>query len=662
MRLILALLLIAAAAPCAATTYYVRTDGGTPAQCNGTADAPLAGAAGQACAWNSPMSALPAPPYGGTVKTLIAGGDTLLIGAGQYMIGYGAPSGVGNCNTGALPNCAMSPVPSGTVAQPTRILGADCKAPPQLWATQGAYSVINLTGSSNVEVGCLEITDHSACIINHCSGSSGCTNAQGQSVVANACKSAGAFNAANTYGYNGIIASDSKNVSLHDLNIHGMGNAGVRAGRLTDYTMTNVRLFANGYVGWDGDIRNGDKTADTSDHGAMTFTNSEIGFSGCGENYPASVNYPGTGSPIYGCWGQNEGGYGDGIGTGPTSGNWVFQGGRYHHNAQDGIDLLYGDGSNTVTINRVLADGNAGNQVKISGQSTITNSLLIGNCAYLAKASNPGAGWMDSGGDICRAGGDTVAVVPGSNTALNPAVAVLLENNTITGQGNALVIVGSGGNAASTVTAASNIFYAQQNWQVTQSGYPQQASGPAIYNSPIAGIAAANNILWNAKETTGQGWTCPAGYVCKDPSLANASIDTDATGAVLFSPALQSGSPAIGATSISYSAPGPDYAGNARPSVGGGYDIGALQAAAVPAVCPVSKPPTTTPACSPSGNQTGGVWAQAAYPDCGWAYVGGSCPAAPAAKQTACITLTAAKATIVSGPCKCTATSCASTP
>ncbi|MFC5595527.1 hypothetical protein, partial [Lysobacter niastensis] len=71
----------------AATNFYVRTDGGDATQCNGKADAPYSGSGtGQNCAWKHPYFAL---PNSGTPR--IAGGDTLYIGSGEYMIGYGAP-------------------------------------------------------------------------------------------------------------------------------------------------------------------------------------------------------------------------------------------------------------------------------------------------------------------------------------------------------------------------------------------------------------------------------------------------------------------------------------------------------------------------------------------------------------------------------------------
>ena len=43
-----------------ATTYYVRTDGGTATQCNGMADKAYPGSGtNMSCAWNHPFVALP---------------------------------------------------------------------------------------------------------------------------------------------------------------------------------------------------------------------------------------------------------------------------------------------------------------------------------------------------------------------------------------------------------------------------------------------------------------------------------------------------------------------------------------------------------------------------------------------------------------------------
>ena len=100
----------------AATTYYVRTDGGSRAQCTGKADAAYSGSGQQqACAWRHPFDALPptadtpSPPAPG-----ISGGDTLLIKRGSYEMGASAPgaSAYAACNADWSWDCAMPPIPA----------------------------------------------------------------------------------------------------------------------------------------------------------------------------------------------------------------------------------------------------------------------------------------------------------------------------------------------------------------------------------------------------------------------------------------------------------------------------------------------------------------------------------------------------------------------
>ncbi len=62
-----------------------------------------------------------------------------------------------------------------------------------------------------------------------------------------------------TYPYgdwaaDGLYAEDAANVTLRHLDIHGLASAGVHAGRLTDWTVEDVRIAGNGWVGWEGDI------------------------------------------------------------------------------------------------------------------------------------------------------------------------------------------------------------------------------------------------------------------------------------------------------------------------------------------------------------------------------------------------------------------------
>lgn len=474
-----------------ASTYYVRVDGGTAKQCSGRADAAYPDRGGhRACAWNHPFVAL--PPAG---KSRIAGGDTLIIGPGSYMIGLGAPDS-GNCNSGAAYDCMLAPIPSGpSTTLPTRILGhgfdTGCASAPQLWGTQRAYAVLSLAGSSNVEIGCLELTDHSSCIENHCAREGACHG------EIDRCER-------DTYPYgswaeNGLVASDSRHVFLHDLSIHGMANDGVRAARLTDWSVERVRIVGNGFAGWDGDLSNGDKSADTSNHGSLRFRHGEIGFNGCGERYP--------GGQIYGCWGQEEGGYGDGLGTGRTGGNWVFEDMHVHHNTQDGLDLLYADGSGSVTMNRVRVEGNAGNQLKAAGTVLIENSKVDGDCAYFSNPQHVGAGNMQAS-DACRASGDAIAV------ALIDGHTTEIRNNTVTGQGGCL-ITGSRGGPAAILKLTGNTLAGQPRWDDSA----RVACGHYLYES-TATVIANGNRLSNVKETSPLQATCPDGTA--HPTLGRA--------------------------------------------------------------------------------------------------------------------------------------------
>src|SRR5215467_12341612 len=93
--LLAATMLAHAAEGKAPQTWYVRTDGGTAAQCDGLHDAAYSGAVRHhACAWRHPFDAL---PPGGPAR--IGGGDTLMIGPGSYRMGRGAPG------TEALEKC-----------------------------------------------------------------------------------------------------------------------------------------------------------------------------------------------------------------------------------------------------------------------------------------------------------------------------------------------------------------------------------------------------------------------------------------------------------------------------------------------------------------------------------------------------------------------------
>ncbi len=524
---------LAYAPSASAATYYVRTDGGTAAQCNGTANTAYSAGVAPACAWSSPNYALPLGKETTTAQRL-KGGDTLNIGPGTYNVGAGTPTSEG-CFANAPYDCFSKPIPSGTAALKTRITGASasgtCSAAPKLVGV-GAdlYAVLNLEGSSNVDISCLEITDASQCIKahNHFGTARGVTARCGTS---------------DKYAQYGIVSRNSSNVNLTNLNIHGLAVNGIRAGKLSNWTMDGVKIVANGWAGWDGDIAPGDQTA-SSNSGNIIFKNSEIAWNGCGERLDAALTK-------FGCWAQENGGYGDGLGTGRTGGNWLFENVNFHHNTSDGLDMLYMNGTGTVTVRRVRAQGNAGNQIKVAGTSLIENSLAISNCAFFATFPTSNL----TGGENCRAMGNALSVnmIDGSQATI--------RHNTVTGEGDCQLIT-VGGNTSARVFVQNNVFLGDTEWQ--SRSYGAELSCGHYAESSVAPVVFQNNLFWNVKN--GQ---CPSGSICgRDPKLTRTTYENyDATPLA--------GSPLIDAA-LSITAVVVDYFGRAR-VYGPKSDIGAIE-------------------------------------------------------------------------------------
>ncbi len=419
----------------------------------------------------------------GTLR--IVGGDTLIIASGSYTMGLGAP-GADLCSSDYPWDCYMPPIPSGPgAAHPTRILGqgwdSGCPDPPELWGRERAAMVLNLTDVSHVEIACLEITDHAAC-------------ADGHPVAGLACDR-------DVYSYgdwaaDGLYAEDAVSVTLRHLNIHGLAEAGVRAGRLTDWTVEDVRLAANGLIGWEGDIDD-----DDANSGTLVFRRWTVEWNGCVETYPG-------GQPT-GCWDENVGGYGDGVGTGETGGHWIIKDSAFLHNTSDGLDLLYTRvAGSRIEIRRTIAEGNAGNQIKTNGPTWIENSIIVGNCGYFEGRSFTYAVGR------CRAYGNSLAL------NLQPGDGVTVTNNTLTGEGDCLVEVICEGNCTGgeAVHMRNNLFLGQ-----TDLTSPEENTC-WVYQDNFATdpLDADYAIIHNVKENP-----CPVGPhdICQPPGLLNEAID-----------------------------------------------------------------------------------------------------------------------------------------
>ena len=537
----------------AATTYYVRTDGGTAAQCTGRADAPYPGAGtAQACAWSSLHYALPAA---GVPRIL--GGDTVMIGPGQYPIGWGAPGAAGGrCYAEGPYDCYLPPIPSGpTATAKTRILGqtvdGKCTAPPQLWGNERVSMVLNLEGSSNVEVGCLDITDHSDCVESHSDPAARC-----QRDVAPYGRWASV----------GVSANASANVWLHDLNIHGLASRGIIAGGLSNWTLDRVKILANGWAGWDGDIG-----AASSNSGLITLRQVEIAWNGCGERWQTGT--------AWACWAQQAGGYGDGLGTAKTGGQWLIEDSFVHHNTSDGIDLLYLDGaaSTSVIVRRVYAAGNAGNQIKTKGVATIENSVVVGNCAFF-----DGKDQMTFG-DQCRAEGNALSMtlVAGQGAAV--------RHNTIIGQGDCLIIT-AGGTSTSKINIQNNALIGGLDYLANANGNSGERTCGHYGDNPAVQVSYAGNLFFTVKSDQ-----CPAGSICgQDPKLTDMRMAS-------FDASPLAGSPLIDKVPV-LSGVTTDFLLQGRPA-GAAADIGAIEYGGTASTTDPAPTPTPTPTPKPRGKK-----------------------------------------------------------
>ncbi len=509
----------------ASTTYYVRPDGGSDTECTGLADAAYPGSGtNQPCAWDHPFRAFqPSGEPGVPGVARINGGDTLVIGYGAYRMGYGAP-GAESCQADYPWDCHMPPVPSGPdPAHPTRILGQGwdngCPELPELWGTERAVHVFNLTAANNVEVACLEITDHAGCVEDHSGGL--------------ACEKT-------SYPYGdwvptGLYAEDAAHVTLRHLDIHGLAAAGVRAGRLTDWTVEDVRIAGNGWVGWEGDI-----DGDDANGGTLTFRRWAVEWNGCAETYPGE-------EPI-GCWGQSAGGYGDGVGTGATGGDWIIEDSAFLHNTSDGLDLLYHTLGGSVTVRRTIAEGNAGDQFKTAGPTLVENVIAVSNCGFFDGQS------FTHNVDNCRAGGSALAFT------LHPGDGITVVNSTLTGEGDCLIIAECAADescdGSESIRLRNDIFV----------GNPEFGGGgdtTCLAWTDISGdLFAIDYAIINGVKGTPN--PCPFDSFCDvSPELVSESIDG-------FNAHLTAGSPAIDA-GLPAGAPAEDFdrdPRDAQPDIG----------------------------------------------------------------------------------------------
>ena len=511
------------------------------------------------------------------VARQISGGDTLYIlgdnGSSQasYFAGY---NGVSNsdCGTSYEYDCTWGNVPAGTFGAPTQIIGTGNHLP-RLYSTTAItypYQILNVK-NDYINLTNLEITETGNCTYNNPVAS---------------CRYS-----------DGISASGNGQV-WSSIYIHGVSRFGVVTGTLGSATYTNLHIIGSGYGGFT--VGNNDSSSVT---GTLTFNQPIIEWSGCAEAYPVTggIDNP---SNYSNCFGENNGGYGDGLAFGPSgsqnAGTWYIYGpGSISYNTQDGWDNLHGTGNGAMKADKMLFAGNAGQQVKVNGTSLdLTNSVLIGNCGWWYGASQTASGDMLSG-DSCRANGDTVLFNVTNNSVIN------IFNNTLTSNGSIALeskdVNSTGCNGNTAIHLKNNIVYGGYWWNddTTWNGAGGNALTAYIYNDGNDGNGGGTcgNLTWDEDYNIVTGFKnsnsgCVGGHdKCGTSPGFTGSIPTGTSGGgastyyqgqsgVTLVP-ITSGSAAKGSgvSGLTYWNTVNDYYNNARPSISmGALEYGSLAA------------------------------------------------------------------------------------
>jgi len=419
--------------------FYVRPDGGTFEQCNGLVNQPYSTEnTTNDCAVSHIFELL--NPESNEVR--ISGGDTVNIlnnsdgSAAEYIMGSHGEYTGGECSSSWAYDCMLPSIPSGTESNPTIIrggLGGACDVKPLLLGINRAKHIMTITNAEFIEISCLTISDKSSCV-----------GAHGYPDSSLVCDRSTPYD--KPFADVGLYMRDASNISLTDLNIQGL-STGIHAGRMGNVNLERVNLFANHSAGWNGDIGS---ELGSSNTGTISFVDSSISFNGCGLIYnPGGTDH----ETPHACARQDIGGYGDGLGTASTGGDWVFDNVQILHNSSDGIDLLYHELDGTVTVKNSRIEGNAGNQLKVAGNSNIVNNLIIGSCGWNSRQVDA----LGGEGENCRAGGTALSLsYTHTDTKVN------LINNTVYSEGDCIMLGGDRtgvGQSDQKITVVNNVFY-----------------------------------------------------------------------------------------------------------------------------------------------------------------------------------------------------------
>jgi hypothetical protein len=508
--------------PLFGTTWYVRPDGGTrystnvpTGQCDGKSDAAYPGSGvNKHCAFKDVRMFWQDGSYttGTTFPSwgwIGSGGDTYLIrgsiGTGvSYRVGWDSAKtycGPAGCFGIAGDSGGSGPPPplSGTATQHTRILGenyASCRSASVKTQLHGGWAlgdVFNLSGSSYVDVACLDITDFSSC--GRASQRVGCDEKQDFAQI-------------------GLILSNTAtNDTLTDIHIHGMAGAGIAGPTGDGVVMDYVDVLGNASSGWNADLGNG-----TTGKGKLLVQHYNISWNGCAEEYP--IVHP---LPYGDCTDADHGGYGDGFGTttkdsDPPGWQVHFDQGTASYNTQDGLDALHISGSgSSMTVTHSLAFSNMGQQIKVGGAAAVMiGNVVVGNCMAMSKPIPGTPPEYNKNLDLfCRAGDTAILInVPDSQPAI-------FQNNIIYSNNHVALEVEYPGDPSphAAIKYDNNIFIGFPNSEGQNATPIYSNTDLKMFTNP--GASFSNNTTYHAKSS----WRCPATSLhetngsCGDPHL-----------------------------------------------------------------------------------------------------------------------------------------------
>jgi hypothetical protein len=536
--------LLITTSPLLGETWFVRKDGGTrysanmhSGQCDGKADAAYPGSGtNRHCAFNDYRFLWDDQSYGNS-KWVIAGGDTVIIKDGPWRVGFDSARSIKWCNGGQGPyTCTNPPIPAGTPAQHTRILGehyASCStgnaanhsALTQIFGGFAVLETLNLTGTQNVDVQCLEITEHNGKCIMH-----------GDPAYPRACNRDGA--ALDDYDGSGIW-TDSKTagVTLQDVWIHGHTTSGIQGPIGGTINLSRVNISFNGFAGWNFDDGRSTPNAPGSSINASYVT--MIG-NGCNEEYPIVDAFPAAS-----CYDLSSGGFGDSwSGQDATLASFTCDHCIQAYNTKDGFI-----GPHTLTTHLTITNsesyGNMGQQWKWGATPNSTtifeNNLTVGNCQRMS-APMPGApsGFNKHLSLYCRADGDIFSFYSAPNST------VMFANNTIVGYSATMIDL----NCQPSKTCGSTHYIFRNNIMLgflNPKYNPDNANVPGLYylSDPSDTVTAEHNLYYNLRMHN----CLMTSNVCQDPQLVSQPPRTITSESQLdnfnFHP--RKGSPAIGA-------------------------------------------------------------------------------------------------------------------